>query len=214
MPLFCELCNLSSCKDAEMMEKEFHHCMPLVTNSSSAFERGGVWNKRARAFFYFKAFRCRSHRNLKLFIELLPQLKDFLELISSESPNLSDPQWFWRVYIFVSMTRHLNTLNPSLQGNREHCLSTPSVSVQASCGHVGWADGSWGWYSLPISECSELNIFKLSLKNYRTVILKGIYTTSQVQTLPMFTAVLRENIRAMVPWIVPAQKMNCLLNLI
>lgn len=58
---------------------------------------------------------------LKIFIELLPHMKDFLELIGSERPNLSDPQWLRRLYIFVNMTRHPSTLNLRLQGNKEHC---------------------------------------------------------------------------------------------
>lgn len=35
-----------------------------------------------------------------------------------------------------------------------------STSMQISCGHVDWADGSWGWYSLPKPKRSELKIFK------------------------------------------------------
>lgn len=59
---------------------------------------------------------------LKIFIELLPQMKDFLELIGSERPNLSAPQWLRKLYILVNMTRRLNTLNLRLQGNKRALL--------------------------------------------------------------------------------------------
>lgn len=55
---------------------------------------------------------------MKIFIELLAQMKDFLELMDSERPNLSAPQGLRKMYILVNMTRHLNTLNLRLQGNK------------------------------------------------------------------------------------------------
>lgn len=45
-----------------------------------------------------------------------------MELIGSEKPNLSDPQWLRRLYILVNMTRRLNTLNLRPQGNKRAWL--------------------------------------------------------------------------------------------
>ena len=93
-------------------------------------------------FFCFNAFRWLSYRNLlKIFIELLPQLKDFLELIGSERPNLSDPQWLRRLYILVNMTRRLSTLNPRLQGNKRAFL----ISSKREYADYTWTCGLSRW---------------------------------------------------------------------
>lgn len=92
-------------------------------------------------FFYFNPFRWLNHRNLKIFIELLPQMKGFLELIGSERPNLSDPQWLGRLYIPVKMTRHLDTTNLRLQGNKRALLVSSKKGDAASewpCGPSRW----------------------------------------------------------------------------
>ncbi|KAM8960584.1 general transcription factor II-I repeat domain-containing protein 2-like [Pelodytes ibericus] len=69
---------------------------------------------------YFNVVRWLSRGNvLKRFTELLPQIKDFLELKGSKRPNLSDPQWLTKLYFLTELTRHLNTLNLKLQGRNK-----------------------------------------------------------------------------------------------
>ncbi|KAM8939336.1 general transcription factor II-I repeat domain-containing protein 2-like [Pelodytes ibericus] len=69
---------------------------------------------------YFNVVRWLSRGNvLKRFTELLPQIKDFLELKGSQRPNLSDPQWLTKLYFLTELTRHLNTLNLKLQGRNK-----------------------------------------------------------------------------------------------
>lgn len=95
-------------------------------------------------FFYGGVFGWLSHRNLKIFIELLPQMKDFLELMGSERPNLSAPQWLRKLYILMNMTRRLNTLNPRLQGNKRALLICSKHVVADSmwtCGRSRWQLG-------------------------------------------------------------------------
>ncbi|XP_053319641.1 general transcription factor II-I repeat domain-containing protein 2-like [Spea bombifrons] len=69
---------------------------------------------------YFNVVRWLSRGNvLKRFTELLPQIRDFLELKCSQRPNLSDPQWLTKLYFLTELTRHLNTLNLKLQGRNK-----------------------------------------------------------------------------------------------
>ena len=66
--------------------------MPLIIKSLYTFERRRIWNNKNMETSFILKHSVDSQRNfLKILIELLPQMKDFLELIGSERPNLSDP---------------------------------------------------------------------------------------------------------------------------
>lgn len=86
-------------------------------------------------------------------------MKDFLELIGSERPNLSDPQWLGRLYIPVKMTRHLDTTNLRLQGNKGALLVRSKKGAAASVWPCGLSRWQLRMASLPMPENSGLRIF-------------------------------------------------------
>lgn len=79
---------------------------------------------------------------LKRFIELLPQIKDFSELKSSERPNLSDPQWLTKLYFLTDVTRHLNTLYLKLQRKNR---SIADLFKEVQVFRLNWTCGLSRW---------------------------------------------------------------------
>lgn len=176
--------------------------MSLIIKSLCAFQRR-VWNNRSMVtdFFYFNAFRWLSHWNLKIFIELLPQMKDFLELIGSERPNLSDPQWLRRLYILVNMTRRLSTLNLRLQGNKRAlliCSKHDYSDYMWTCGLSRWQLGmvltphAWTFRAQNIQKFWRITEL---IDGNNTIILEEIHRVYWRQINLMSVAVFRGNVQ-------------------
>lgn len=156
---------------------------------------------RAWRLLSFHAFRRLSPRSLlKMFIELLPQMKDFLELIGFERPNLSDPQWLRRLYILVNVTRRLNTLNRRLQGNKRALLICSKYKYADSmwtCALSRWQLGTvltshaWTFRAQNIQKCWRI----AELIDGNTVILEEIHRVYWIQIMLMSVAVFRGNIQ-------------------